>query len=144
MDNLLSIPVLVDDVKQHPRFGYTRCEYFTIECDMPSPGWVLRLAERRIPFLMTGLSGVIYKPSLNEPLFTMPDQIEELFEIIEADNRASVGTADIWIPNSLIESRLPEKQYLKRGCVSESENLFFMLRWLLGWIRSIVSYSRHI
>ena len=97
------VPVIVEDIKLHPTFAFTRCLYFTIESEDPSPGWALTLAQNSpVPFLMLGLSGVIHAPSPSESEFTQPDQLDTLIAAIEADDRFYVSLADIWLPNLLL------------------------------------------
>lgn len=49
-----TIPVLIDDIKDYPNFEMTRCTYFTIDSDMPSPDWVLELDNKKINFDIYG------------------------------------------------------------------------------------------
>ena len=114
MDDI-SVPITIDDVKRLTKFEFTRCDYFTVECDMPSSGWMLELAEREIPLLMTGGSGIIFRPSPSELLFTSSNQIESLFDAIEKEPQLSVGTGDVWIPNELVEIILSKCQLEPRG-----------------------------
>ena len=110
-----SVPITIDDVKRLPEFGFSRCSYFTAECDLPSSNWRLELEGRHIPILMAGGSGIIFRPSPDEPRFTDPDQIESLLDAIEADPQLSVGTGDIWMPNELVEPILKKWQLEPRG-----------------------------
>ncbi len=114
MDDI-SVPITIDDVKRLTKFEFTRCDYFTVECDMPSSGWMLELAEREIPLLMTGGSGIIFRPSPSELLFTSSNQIESLFDAIEKEPQLSIGTGDVWIPNELVEIILSKCQLEPRG-----------------------------
>jgi len=108
--NGITVPLMVDDVKSLPEFAFSRCSYFTIECDVPAAGWELTLGAAEIPFLMIGLSGIIYRPSGASAIFRSPGEIESLFETIEEDDRLSVGTADIWLPNEAIAHILPDRK----------------------------------
>jgi hypothetical protein len=90
---------MIDDLRSFQGFAFARCSYFTIECDTPSPNWYLGLADRRIPFLMVGLSGIIHQPSEVDTVFTSPEQIEALFAAIEEGERFFVGSADLWVPS---------------------------------------------
>jgi hypothetical protein len=110
-----SVPITIDDMKQLADFKFTRCHYFTVECDMPSSGWMLEFAGRGIPLLMTGGSGIILKPSPDEPLFTSADQIDSLFDAIEEDPQFSIGTGDVWIPNELVKPILNQWKLEPRG-----------------------------
>jgi len=58
-----SVPITIDDMKQLRDFKFTRCDYFTVECDTPSLGWTVEIEERQIPLLMAGGSGIIFRPS---------------------------------------------------------------------------------
>jgi hypothetical protein len=106
----ITVPLMVDDVKSHPEFAFSRCSYFTIECDVPAPGWELTMEDARIPFLMIGLSGIIYCPFGKSAIFRSPGEIESLFETIEQDGRLSVGTADLWLPNAVMKGILPDRK----------------------------------
>ncbi len=70
-----SVPITIDDMKQLRDFKFTRCDYFTVECDTPSLGWTFELEGRQIPLLMAGGSGIIFRPSPDEARFTSPEQI---------------------------------------------------------------------
>lgn len=96
------IPVLVDDVKTRDDFPFSRCIYFTIECDDRATDWVLRIQSMRIPFLMLGLSGIIYAPDATQPFFDTPDDIQRVFDTIEREEALYVDVADIWLPNSVL------------------------------------------
>lgn len=102
-DDDISVPITVDDVKRRNNFNSARCTYFTVESEAPSPDWVLGFAGQGIPLIVTGLSGIIWRPSLDELLFRTSEQIESLFDLIEQDQRLYVGTADVWIPNAVLE-----------------------------------------
>ncbi len=110
-----SVPITIDDVKRLPDFRFSRCSYFTAECDLPSSNWRLELEGRQIPILLAGGAGIIFRPSLDEPRFTDRDQIEHLFDALEADLQLSVGTGDIWIPNELVEPILNQRRLEPRG-----------------------------
>jgi hypothetical protein len=122
----ISIPITIDDMKQLPGVKLTRCSYFTVECDKPSPDWVLEFGRRSIPFLMTGLSGIIYRPLSRKSLFVSPKQIENLFNAIEKSNRLNVGTADVWIPNALIKPLLHKCKLKPRGITFRVRYRFFL------------------
>ena len=121
----LSVPVTIDDVKQRTDFAFTRCEYFTIQCDTPSPDWVLGLQNRQIPFMMLGLSGIIFQPSLEEPYFTSPHQIETLFDGIEENEAVYVDTADLWLPTALVRKVVPRGRDQMRGVTIRIYDQFF-------------------
>lgn len=98
-----TIPVIVDDVKTYPDFEMTRCTYFTIESDTPSPDWILGLGNLDIPFYLLGLSGIIWKPVKGD-FFDNPDLIEKLFNAIEEGPGLYIDVNDIWLPNYLFYS----------------------------------------
>lgn len=113
------IPVIVDDVKNYRNFSMTRCTYFTIECDVPSPNWVLGLKNKSIPFVLIGLSGVVSKPIGDSALFHTPESIEELFNTIETSPSLYIDMNDLWLPNVLFQA--PHR----RGQVYRVENKLF-------------------
>jgi hypothetical protein len=61
----------------------TRCTYFSIECDRPSPGWTLSLSSAHIPFHMLGLTGVVLSPPGSTHEFSSTDDIRRLFDDVE-------------------------------------------------------------
>lgn len=101
------IPVIVDDVKINESFPITRCMYFSIECDEPSPNWTLGLNQADIPFYLLDLSGIIFKP-MGEDQFLSPASIDGLFELIEGNESFFVDTNEVWFPNHIF-SRTPER-----------------------------------
>lgn len=109
-DNMRSIPIMVDDVKNYINFNMTRCSYFSIECDLPSSGWILELKKRDIPFYLISLSGVIEGPVGDNYIFNSSELIEELFDIVEEIPELFIDVNDIWLPNLLFKYSL-----LKRG-----------------------------
>ncbi len=112
-----SVPVIVESVKDHPEFQMTRCIYFTIESDSPSPDWMLFLQGRRIPFLMVGMIGIVHAPIMPTPgdnesaiflgdgEFESAEMIDSLFDAIEGPNSSAeltIDVEDIWLPNKLL------------------------------------------
>jgi len=97
----ISVPLLIDDTKKYDTFQMARCTYFSIECDVPSPGWQLGIGSEPIPFLMFGLSGIVFKPFGKDPIFPSPDSIDSLFNTIEENPSLFIDTNDIWLPNEI-------------------------------------------
>lgn len=98
------VPVIVDDVKKYKKFDMTRCTYFTIACDGPSPNWTLNLRDRSIPFVVMNFSGILLKPAGGPDIFETADSIEQLFNAIEENPSLYVDTDDIWLPNNLFQT----------------------------------------
>lgn len=97
----LTVPVVVDSVKDTPSYLMTRCTYFSIETKEPSAGWSLNIGNDNTPFIMLGLSGVIISPPGDGPYFDSPMKLESLFELVEENPELYVDTNDIWLPNKL-------------------------------------------
>lgn len=98
-----TVPVIIDDIKQHRNFKITRCNYFSIESDEPGAGWELHLGDNNtIPFLMIGLQGVIFSAINDSGIFRNPDDIEALFDLIEEQSgHLYIDINHLWIPNFL-------------------------------------------
>lgn len=109
------IPVIIDDVKNYRNFSMTRCTYFTIECDVPSPNWILGLENKSIPFVLIGLSGVVFKPIGDSALFPSAESIEELFNTIETSPSLYIDTNDLWLPNVLFQTPQRRGQVYRVG-----------------------------
>jgi hypothetical protein len=100
----ITIPIMIDDIKKGSGFDFTRCTYFSIQCNFPSPNWTLSIKNSHIPFTLTGLSGIIYEPDDDTNRFDHPQKINNLFDKIEADKRLYIDINDIWIPNTFFHS----------------------------------------
>lgn len=98
------IPVQIDDIKQHDRLGLTRCTYFCVACDDPSPGWTLTLSGRSLPMMLVDLSGVLWRPASHVgETFSDAAEISELFAAIEQHGDLYVDIDSLWLPNSLLK-----------------------------------------
>jgi hypothetical protein len=95
----ITIPVIIDDVKKKKKFDMSRCTYFSIQCDTPSPDRTLTIQNVQISFFMMGISGIIYSPADSSDRFDQPDKFEKIFEIIESHENLYIDINDIWIPN---------------------------------------------
>jgi hypothetical protein len=108
------IPVMVDSIKKVEDFDMSRCTYFTIETDGPSPDWHLGTEGIDIPSYLLGISGIIYKPLGDKDVFETPQSVDELFDLIESHPELYVDTNDIWLPNDLFEGQPHERGHLYR------------------------------
>ncbi len=100
-----TVPVIVDSIKYNDTFPFTRCTYYSIACDTPSPNWTLVLENHRIPFFLLGISGIIWKPLGEETLFNKPEVIDDLFDLIETTPECYVDIDDLWLPNLLFHEQ---------------------------------------
>ena len=73
-----------------------------------------------LPFLMVELAGIVLAPSTEDITFTNPQQIRDLFDLIERpredrpESSLTVQTSDLWLPTELI---LRERARATRGDV---------------------------
>ncbi len=104
-----TIPIIIDDIKRYDKFHMSRCTFFSIAYDLPSPDWVLELEDSSIPFFLLGLSGIIWKPMGKKKVFDSCDSISQLFDKIEEHPELYVDTNDIWLPNRSFKD-LPHKR----------------------------------
>ena len=98
------IPIFVDaliDDPWHPARALARCSYFTIGRDEPDASWPLALGGRELPFLLRQLVGVVTQP-VGAARFTTVEQIEDLYALVEADQRFEIELAEIWLPPSAL------------------------------------------
>jgi len=98
----LTIPVMIDDIKEQTGFQMSRCTYFSIASNVPSPEITL---DRSInfPSIMVGFTSVICRPSNRSPLFDKPGKISGLFERVEKNQGLYVDINDLWLPNFLFD-----------------------------------------
>jgi hypothetical protein len=104
-----TIPIMLDSIKKMEDFDMSRCTYFTIETDVPSPDWRLGTEGLEIPSYLLGVYAIIYKPLGANETFDTAESIDDLFDAIEDRPDLYVDTNDIWLPNDLFEG-LPHKR----------------------------------
>jgi hypothetical protein len=96
------VPVVVDSVKTYEYFPMARCNYLSVECDSPTPGWVIELGGDDLPFMMLGLVGIVTRPFASKR-FNNIGLIEDLFKRIEDEAGLFVDVDDIWLPMFLFD-----------------------------------------
>ena len=122
---MITVPVQIDDVKNLRGFEMTRCTYYSIACDVPTPAALDGVRGKRVPFLAMGLSGVIYKPLGRARLFKTARQIREIFAAIEGSDGLYVDVDDLWIPNAAFEGT-PEEHRVRGAIFRVSPEVFRM------------------
>jgi hypothetical protein len=117
-----SVPVIVDDPKWMGNFNMTRCVYFHIDCEDTLDEWTMDLGSGGIPFRMIGLSGVIVQPFDGSLIFEYPQQVDDLFSMVqkvpaesETDSMMHVELEEIWLPNDLL--LMSQGKAIRRGDV---------------------------
>ncbi|MFH1673542.1 MAG: hypothetical protein ABIF87_09000 [Pseudomonadota bacterium] len=106
----LSIPMWIDDVKKIGHFKMTRLSYFVAEADEPIDDWVLMLGKTDVPVIIYGLTAAICQPSRSKERFESVDDLEMLFDRVEAKGALSIETPDLWLPNELLGLKPPPKR----------------------------------
>lgn len=97
----MEVPVIVDEVNE----DFTRASYFTIENNSVGDQWYLETENfGGIPFLMLRLYGILLGSNnfKNKNLFYSPEDFENIFLEIEKDERLSINTNSLIIPNNII------------------------------------------
>lgn len=117
----LSIPIMIDSVKNYESFKMTRCTYFSVVSSLPFPKKRFRGSLFSLPVLLIGWEGVIFKPLGVKRRFSSPKLIDKLFDLIESREEQYVDTNDIWIPNSMFNGPT------KRGSVYRISKEMFTL-----------------
>ena len=92
-----TVPVIVDSVKISEQFPILRCSYLSVECETPSENWTLKIGNKRLPFLMLGLDGIVTGP-FGAKRFKNVGQIEDLFIALEDVAGLLIDIDDIWLP----------------------------------------------
>lgn len=101
----LTIPIVVDDIKQLDKLPLTRCTYFSVEQQQPPEHLVYwHQEEIDLPVVLLGFSGVIVGPTEDETHFNSPNDFDKLHEIVERHPEYFVDINEIWFPNSLFAS----------------------------------------
>lgn len=97
------VPVIIDAIKAHESFPLVRCNYLSVECESPMPGWTIKLGGEVLPFMMLGLVGIITRP-IGAEMFYNTNLIEDLFSKIEDEAGLLIEVDDIWLPMLLFHS----------------------------------------
>ena len=98
----LTIPVIIDDVKNQTDFKMSRCTYFSIASNVPSQEIALNRSIN-LPSVMVGFTSVICRPSNRSTLFDKPKKISSFFERAEKNEGVYVDINDLWLPNFLFD-----------------------------------------
>ena len=117
---MISIPIIIDNVKKSAEFAMTRCLYFTIDSDTPLTGSSIKVNSRKISLYMIGFSGIICKPIGRKWYFSTYKLIDKLFDTIETNPNLFVDTNDIWLPNMMFDDSPHERGNVYRI----NENIF--------------------
>lgn len=117
----LTIPVIIDDVKDQPGFQMSRCSYFSIASNVPSPDITLD-PRTNLPSIMVGFISVICRPSNRSPLFDKPEKLSGLLERVEKNQGLYVDINDLWLPNFIFD-----EENRKRSCVYRIDIELFRL-----------------
>lgn len=118
-----TIPVLLDVVKQLDEFDMTRFTFFIINSTASVEDWITQLGAKAVPFLLFGVSAVVYRPNRRAKRFLSSETIDHMFHQIEEVDGLFVDSEHIWLPNFLLKltnydlSSIDEQQYLQRGAV---------------------------
>jgi hypothetical protein len=109
----LTIPVIIDDVKEQSGFQMSRCTYFSLASNVPSTDITLD-TKINSPSLMVGFVSVICRPSNRSLLFDNPRKISGLFERVEKNQGLYVDINDLWLPNFLFDNENRKRARLFR------------------------------
>ncbi len=104
----VTVPVVIDAIRDFDGSPMARCSYFIVETSETSPSWTLDLTEVRIPFVLAGLSAVITRPNDRDSIFGTPAAIDSIYELIESNPTFSIHTSDFWLPTfTLTDAGVP-------------------------------------
>lgn len=95
---LLSVPVWIDELREIQEQSFVRAAYFAVEATEPTEGGNLPLEGVPVPFIAIGLTAALCQPNSTTTRFETADSISELLDRVEASERYSVETADLWLP----------------------------------------------
>lgn len=98
----LTIPVMIDDIKDQLGFQMSRCTYLSIASNAPSPEIALD-PRINLPSILVGFTSVICRPSNRSLLFDDTRKISGLFERVESSPGLYVDINDLWLPNFLFD-----------------------------------------
>lgn len=63
----ITVPLIVDAVRNFDGLEMVRCMYFSIETDLPFPDWHLSLGKFQIPVILVGLSAIYFFEKVFRP-----------------------------------------------------------------------------
>jgi hypothetical protein len=96
-----SVPVFVDAIRDIEDVPMARVTYFVVASNVPEPSWLIHSRlEPTVSLQVLGLMGIICGPAPPSRLFEDPDQISQLFSVVEDSEGLSVEIEDLWLPAS--------------------------------------------
>jgi hypothetical protein len=98
------VPVQVESPSRS-FFPMVRCTYLSIECDDPLAGWNIVMNGASNPFLLLGLSGIIYAP-FGAPSFESVQLLSDLFDQFEDKAGLLINFDDLWLPPFLFSREI--------------------------------------
>lgn len=100
-DGDVTVPVIVESFGEEAGSALSRCLYLCIAQSVPSIGASIAFnGNERMPFLLLGLTGVIYSPPGHEA-FDTPQKIDGLFATLDGEAGLSVEFNDLWLPREV-------------------------------------------
>ncbi len=102
----ITIPIIIDAIKQFQDFDFSRCSFFSIECDECLSPIPARRDLSSPPFYQPNISGmprVIFKPIDGTDVFDTVKKIDDLFDLVEDDDTFYIDTNDIFLPNTFFK-----------------------------------------
>lgn len=115
-----NIPIIIDDIKDEGDFKMSRCTYFSVATTLLSLDQSSDILDEKIPYLIVGVTGVIFQPSGKSPFFDCPQKITDFFDAVEEKSDFYVDINDIWVPNFVFR-----KKFSKRGRVFRISPVLF-------------------
>lgn len=107
------IPVQVESGSR-PFFPMVRCTYLSIECEDPLAGWNIVMNGTSNPFLLLGLSGIIYAP-FGSSSFNSIQLLDDLFDRFEDKGGLLINFDDLWLPAFLFSRDVHVEEVYRLG-----------------------------
>ena len=99
----VSVPVIIDSLKEFGEMRLLRCIYFYIETDECIPIDMLNRPKGKTLALLVDGKVVVVSPPGAKETFVEPEDIVSLFDAIEQQGHQSVQNGTVWVPaNELI------------------------------------------
>ncbi len=138
------IPVMIDDVKDLEGFDMTRFIFFTINAGETFQDWVDLRLNPETPFLVLGDVPVIYRPHRDQQLFRSAQQIDLLFDRIEAAAGLNllIEIEQLWLPNQVLDPKYAERKSAAR----DNPELWRAAVWRLplAWFQLALQFEREL
>ena len=94
------VPVIIDVERNIDGYPMIRCSYMSVQADEPVPQLHLEANDATFPILLLNMEAIILGTPGGSDVFDNVDDIERMYDYVEAEEKLFLDINDIWIPKA--------------------------------------------